>query len=75
MRLLLAIFSLLSPVWSDVSEASCVYVCMCVRVCVCGQSVGSQAKEVVCMYNQITGGTVYLKEIGLVAVVTSFFGQ
>ena len=32
-----------------------VYVC----VCVCGQSVGNEAKEVMYMCDQIIGGTIY----------------
>ena len=34
-----------------------------------GQSVGSQAKEVVCICDQIPGGTVHRNEIDCVAVV------
>ena len=44
---------------------------VCVCVCVCGPYVGSQAKEVVCMCNQITGGRVYLKEIDCADVVVA----
>ena len=50
-------------------ETHC-YTCVCVCVCVCvscvyvrGQSVGDEAKEVMCMCNQIAGGKVYLDGI------------
>ena len=45
------------------------FVCVCVCVCVCGQSVGGQAKEVVCICDQTPGVAVYLNEIDWVAVV------
>ena len=42
--------------WSDVSEASCVRVCVASLLAV-------RLRKLVCMYNQIPGGTVYLNEM------------
>ena len=63
------ILCLPSPVLSDMREASCgcmyvcmyvcVYECVCVCVCVFGQYVGSLAREVLYICDQITGAGVF----------------